>query len=181
MKKTDFIVLLFIGAFFLSYNVNGQVSSWRINENHTIKFNGTKAEGTFTGLSGQIMFDPENLSESKFEVELDASSIATGNETKDKHARGESWFDTENFPKIYFTSDEIRPTKDGYETVGVLEMRGIKKIATISFDFTQKGEQGIFSGVMNVNREDFGIEGNFFAFIVGEEFEVTLQVVTTKI
>jgi hypothetical protein len=34
---------------------------------------------------------------------------------------------------------------------------------------------------MNVNREDYGIEGNFFAFIVGEEFEVTLQVITTKI
>ncbi|HBH05202.1 MAG TPA: polyisoprenoid-binding protein [Flavobacteriales bacterium] len=181
VKKIALFYLLFICTLLLSCNVEGQVASWKIIDNCTIKFTGTKAEGTFTGLSGQIVFDPRNLAESKFDVELDAASISTGNETKDKHARGESWFYTENFPKVYFTSDEIRPTKDGYETVGVLEMRGIKKAATISFSFSQKGDQGIFSGVMNVNREDYGIEGNFFAFIVGEEFEVTLQVITTKI
>ncbi|MEM7110157.1 MAG: YceI family protein [Bacteroidota bacterium] len=172
------LVLLFLGL--TLGQLNAQVPTWQITDDYTIKFAGTKAEGTFSGLSGQIMFDPNQLSGSKFDVELDVSTISTGNKTKDKHARGESWFAAEKFPKIHFTSSEIVSLEVGYEAVGELELRGIKKKATISFSYFEEGDKATFEGEMKINREDYGIDGNFFAFVVGDEFDVTIQLTADR-
>ena len=67
--------------------------SWNIDPNYSIKFSSSKAEGSFTGLKGTIEFDKNQLGNAKMDVSVDATTINTGNSLKDKHARGESWFD----------------------------------------------------------------------------------------
>lgn len=176
LKLICLVVLLFISGS-VSY---AQVTKWSISEDYTIKFAGTKAEGSFRGLTGDIHFDPNNLADSRFDVQVDVSTISTGNKTKDKHARGESWFFVESFPKIHFTSKEIKSLEVGYEAVGELEIRGIKKEATISFSFFDEDNTAMFEGEMKVNREEFGIEGNLFEFVVGDEFDVTIQLTAGK-
>ena len=171
------IIFLLLVACFTS---NAQVTAWNITDDYTIKFAGTKAEGTFQGLTGEILFDPNDLEDSKFDVEVEVSTISTGNKTKDKHARGESWFFAENFPKIHFTSNKINGLEVGYEAVGELEIRGVKKEATISFSFFEEGNTAMFEGEMKVNREEFGIEGNLFEFVVGDVFDVTIQLTADK-
>ena len=150
---------------------------WQITEDYTIAFSGTKAEGTFRGLEGEIRFDPSNLGASTFDVSVDVGTIATGNKTKDKHARGDSWFDAVSFPKILFTSDRIsRKNNNEFDAIGTLQLKGISKEMTISFTFSEEGNTGLFTGRMEVSREDFGIEGNFFGFVVGDDFVVDLKV-----
>lgn len=157
-----------------------QVTSWKITDDYTVEFSGTKAEGTFGGLSGTILFDPGDLEASKFDVELEVSTISTGNKTKDKHARGESWFHAEKFPKIHFTSTKITALQVGYEAVGDMEIRGVKKEVTLAFSFFGEEDQGMFEGELKVNRQDYGIEGNFFEFVVGDEFAVTIQLTANR-
>ena len=68
----------------------------------------------------------------------------------------------------------------GYEAVGELEIRGEKKAATLSFSFFDEGAQAMFEGEIKVNRQDYGIEGNLFQFVVGDEFDVTIQVTADR-
>ncbi len=174
MKQINILIIAF--TVLTSTQLFAQ-KKWEIQEDYTVYFSGTKAEGTFRGLEGTIFFDPDNLNASTFNVSLDVSTISTGNKTKDKHARGDSWFDAISFPKIQFTSTQfIKKGSNEFEASGDLVLKGITKEIIIPFTFTRNADSGLFVGTMNVNREDFGIEGNFFEFVVGDEFKVDLEI-----
>ena len=179
-KYSDFIKTLLLAVTSTAAFTARAQTSWQIREGYSIAFSGKKAEGTFSGLEGRIDFDPQQLDLSAFEVSVDVSTIATGNKTKDKHARGKKWFGAEAFPRIHFRSTNIQRTSEGYLAQGELEMHGIKKALALPFNFTLSGDQGLFKGTMTVNRKDFGIMGNMFGFMVGETFEVKLSVPVQK-
>src|SRR5438128_9996766 len=61
----------------------------------------TKVRGTLSGLSGAIHV-AEKPEDSWVEVEVDASSVDTRNETRDQHLRSQDFLHVENFPKITF-------------------------------------------------------------------------------
>ena len=166
--------ILVITAFaYLSIN-------WNIDPNYSIKFSGKKAEGTFSGLSGSIVFDKNDLTNSRFDVAVNANTIKTGNTTKDKHAKGDSWFDTEKYPQIKFTSTSFAKDGNGYIVSGSLELHGTKKEIKIPFALIENNGKGTFIGSFKINRIDYGIKGNFFGFAVGNEFDITINVPVTK-
>ena len=175
-----FKYLLFAIGVFISATAFGQASNWQIAEGYQINFSGTGASGNFGALSGTITFSPDALEASRFEITLDPSQIDTGNQVKNKHAKGSSWFDVKQFPTISYRTNQIKATNNGYEAVGVLEMHGIKKQLAIPFTFkpTQKG--GVFEGQFVIDRTDYGIMGPFIGFMVGDEFETTVKVPVTK-
>ena len=180
MKKTIFYTTSLAGILTLTaftiLNIN-----WNIDPNYSIKFSGTKAEGTFKGLSGTISFDPNNLTNATINVSVDASTISTGNTTKDKHAKGDSWFDVTKYPTINFTSQSFTKSGNDYIVVGSLTLHGTSKEVSIPFQFTQTSKSGLFTGLFKINRKDFGINGNMMGFMVGKEFTVELKVpVNTK-
>ena len=152
-------------------------ANWNLDPAYSIRFKGTKAEGTFSGLTGLVVFDPANLPVAKMEVQVAAATIKTGNKIKDGHARGESWFDVARYPEIRFHSTAFsRVGAGGYSVSGDLTLHGIKKPVAIPFQFTRQADKGLFTGKLRVNRKDFGINGNIFGFTVGDEFEVELRV-----
>ncbi len=151
-------------------------TSWEINPNYDIKFSGRGASGTFTGLKGTVDFDPNALATSKIDVSVDAKSINTGNNKKNGHAQGESWFNTTQFPEIKFTSSSFVKQNEKYFVHGILEMHGVKKEMDIPFTF----ENNTFSGMFKINRKDFDIKGTGPSFMVGSEFEINLKIPVTK-
>ena len=156
-------------------------TSWKILEDYTIEFSGTGAEGTFHGLEGTIEFDSQDLANSRFDVSVDPASIATGNKTKDKHARGKSWFNVERYIKIKFVSNTITSLEEGYVADGILTLHGVPRETQIAFTFTENAQgKAIFKGTLMVNRQDFEIEGPFISFMVGDEFVVNLVVPVKK-
>ncbi|MGB3465607.1 MAG: YceI family protein [Cyclobacteriaceae bacterium] len=156
--------------------------TWEIQNDYSIRFDGRGAEGTFGGLSGTIQFDPEKLSQSSFDVTLDPATIDTGNDTKDKHARGDSWFHVKKYPKITFRSENISKKADnGYIAKGKLTLHGTTLEAAIDFTFVSTGEnEGVFEGSMSINREAYGIEGPWLSFTVGDDFQVNISVPVRK-
>lgn len=171
MKNLTLLALLLSSFSFIAFT-SIALTSYEIAENYVVKFDGGGAEGTFSELAGDIVFDKNNLDASRINVSVDATTINTGNDTKDKHARGDSWFDVENYPNIKFTSKQFEKTADGYAVTGIFELHGFKKSETIPFTF----KNNIFEGKVTINRQEYGIEGPFYAFTVSDEFEVSLRV-----
>ena len=151
-------------------------ASWTIDPAYAIKFSGTKATGTFTGLTGTIVYNPNELAAAKMDVAVNASTISTGNSLKDKHARGESWLDVVKYPSIRFRSTSFAKTGAGYLVTGNLTLHGVTKAVAVPFQFSQPGGQGLFTGRFSVNRQDYGIKGNLFGFSVGDDIAVELRV-----
>lgn len=152
------------------------LAHWNISDDYSIKFSGSGAEGTSHGLEGFILFDPENPSHGKFDVRVKASTISTGNKTKDKHAGGKSWLDVENYPSIKFTSTRVTKPDRRYAVTGVLELHGVTKKITIPFSFSPSGDTAVFKVTFTLNRKDFDINGPSFAFLVADAFEITLKI-----
>lgn len=151
MIKTNIIFAVFfvsLTAFALSSATN-----WNIANGYSIKFSGNDVSGEFEKILGTINFDEKNLASSKFSVNVDVKSIATGNWLMNKHAKGDKWFDADKYPTINFTSSKISKTATGFLVTGNLTMHGITKQIEIPFSFTNNTFKGSFS----VNRIDYSV------------------------
>ena len=153
---------------------------WNLDPAYAIKFTGTQAAGTFSGLTGRLNFDPAHLPAATMAVQVAAATIKTGNTLKDGHARGARWFDVAKYPAILFRSTAFAPAGAGYVVRGELTLHGVTKPVSIPFQFTQHANNGLFTGRFRVNRKDFGIAGNLFGFTVGDAFDVELRVPVTR-
>ncbi|MCX8211595.1 MAG: polyisoprenoid-binding protein YceI [Neolewinella sp.] len=163
--------LIFLATFGLLTSI--YTYNWEPTDAYTIKFSTEKAEGTFTDLQGTIEFTADDIANANFDVSVATMTINTGNETKDKHAIGDSWLDAEQFPRINFQSHSFQKTNTGYTVDGQLTIHGKSKAVAIPFDF----KDNIFSGELTVNRRDFGIDGPFlFGSLVGDEVLVSLRI-----
>ena len=172
MKNLLLLAVAFLG---LSFTYHA-VSAWQIAEDYVIKFDGRGATGTFSELTGEIIFDENDLANSRINVSVKTATIETGNNTKNKHARGESWFDAETYPTIGFTSEKFTKTATGYTVTGIFNMHGVEKQETILFTF----ENNIFNGKVTIDRQEYGIEGPFLAFTVADDFAVEIRVPVRK-
>lgn len=152
-------------------------TSWEIADGYSIKFDSKDPTGVFTKMSGEIKFDENNLSASRFDVKVDVNSINTGNGMQNKHAKSEKWFDAEQFPTINYTSKEVSKTDNGYEVLGVLELHGVKKDFTMPFTF----KNNTFASSFKVNRTDFNLgKTQGMAGKVPLELDVQVSVPVTK-
>lgn len=150
--------------------------NYTIDSNYSVKFDGGKVAGTFSNLTGTIYFQENNLAQSKIEVEVDVATIKTGSDKMDEHAKKDTWFDAEKFPKIKYKSLSFTKTPEGYSVLGNLTMHGVTKAVSIPFTFKKSNTGGLFEGKFKVNRQDYGIKGNSFGFLVKDLYEVTLKV-----
>ena len=127
-----------------------------------IKNLGFNTKGSFKGLDGRIVFDPNDLSKSSFDVTVDATTVNTDNEMRDSHLRKESYFDVENYPKIRFISTSCSgPDKNGHYTLsGKLTIKKTTKEMNFSFLATRLGDDYIFKGDFQINRKDYEVGGS---------------------
>ncbi len=118
--------------------------------------------GAFTHIRGSIHFDPARLAESDFKVSVDAATVNTDNNARDKHLQKPEYFDAAVYPEITFTSEKIGKSSEtnGYIVVGKFMVKG--KIKSISMPFTATRKDGgwLFAGSVVLNRRDFSIGGS---------------------
>lgn len=171
------LIMLFI-LHFISTSMLAQVALQPINEQQSkvtfdisnMGFN--TVEGSFTGMAGTIQFDENNLANALFDVCIDAATVNTDNEARDKHLRKEDFFDVEEYPAICFASQEFIKTADGYIVKGNLSMHGVTNIIEIPFTFNDN----TFSGNFTIQRLDYGVGGKG-GFMVGKEVNVKISCV----
>ncbi|MDF3302057.1 YceI family protein [Streptomyces tropicalis] len=93
--------------------------------------------GRFTRFDGGIRV-AQNMADSQISVRIDASSISTGNRTRDNHLRSGDFLDVERFPFIDFVSTRFVYRGGSKWTLhGTLTMHGTSR--TVGLDTTYLG------------------------------------------
>jgi polyisoprenoid-binding protein YceI len=147
----------------------------------------SKVPGRFNTYSGTITLDRENLATTKVSVEVDAASIDTDHEERDKHLRSDDFFAVEKHPKLTFTSTEVVPKGPGRATVkGNLTIRGVTKPVELQADVlgfmpdAWGGFRAGFEASTVIDRKEFGILWNKAldtgGVVLGDEVEIVLNV-----
>src|SRR5580692_2210099 len=105
MKNIILVSLITITGIFVldQYKPADQGSSVQFK----IRNLGFNVNGSFSGLDGNIQFDPNNLTTANFDVSIDANTVNTDNNMRDNHLRNETYFDVKNYPRIHFVSTKI--------------------------------------------------------------------------
>jgi polyisoprenoid-binding protein YceI len=141
---------------------------------------GINSEGSFKGLQGTILFDPQNAVADSFDVSIDAASINTDNDMRDEHLRKEAYFDVEKYPRIRFVSSAVTAL-DGnghYKLTGRLTIKSTTKAISFPFLATPAGGDYIFSGSFTINRRDYDVGG---ASTLGNEVTLSLTVLARAV
>src|SRR5579863_5672296 len=81
------------------------------DEGSTISFKiknfGINSAGSFKGLQGTIIWDPQNAAVDSFDVSIDAASVNTDNGMRDDHLRKDTYFEVEKYPRIRLVSTGV--------------------------------------------------------------------------
>ncbi len=146
-----------------------------------------KTSGRFTKFGGTIKVDPADLGKSSVEVSIDAASINTDNEARDKHLKGADFFEVEKYPVITFKSTSVKEVAKGkLEVTGDFTLRGVTK--RLTFPITNAGTQpgmkpgtvvaGFIDGALTINRNDYGIK--YGPGVLGDDVAISLNIEAGK-
>jgi polyisoprenoid-binding protein YceI len=141
--------------------------------------------GTFRTFDGTIELDRANLAGSSVEFTIDAASIDTDNENRDKHLRSADFFDVVNHPKITFKSSSIaQKSANEFDVTGDFTMRGVTKRITLPVTFlgfakTARGEKSGVEIETTINRKDYGVAYNRAleegGLMLGEDVKIAIN------
>lgn len=142
--------------------------------------------GMFTKMTGMLRVGDDNVPRA-VEMTIDASSVFTGVEARDKHLRSGDFFGVTDHPAITFVSRKIEPAADAtdglgsYTVTGDLTLMGQTRTITAGLNFTgrstnprdNKQRVGVES-IFTIRRSDFGMTTGIDNKSIGDD--VTLMV-----
>jgi len=164
----------FVAATVIASSASLAADTWQIDPAHSAaQFSVTHlmistVRGEFGAMSGTIEYDGKDISSIKAAVTIDAASITTRNEYRDKDLKSDHFFDVAKFPTLTFKSKKVVPGKAGaFQLVGDLTMHGVTKEVTLDVTGPSKVIKGMrgesrvgASASTKINRQDFGITWN---------------------
>ncbi len=184
--RLPFLVLF--GALGLSLPALAQTETWNFDPAHSaaqfsVRHMGiSTVRGAFTKMSGVVQYDQANLSKSSLECTIEANSVDTRVEMRDKDLRSPNFFDVDKYPTLTFKSKSIEAAGPGkLKVVGDLTIHGTTKEVALDVDgpsAPMKDQRGNLhmgaSASTKINRKDFGVSGA--AGMVGDEIAIILDV-----
>lgn len=186
MRQVRFCFLFFPGVL--------QAETWTIDPAHSnAQFSVrhmmvSTVRGEFTKVAGTIELDETDITKSKVEATIDATSVNTRNERRDGHLKSADFFDAVNHPTITFKSTRIEKAGGGkLKATGDLTIRGVTRSVVLDVDELSpsvKDRQGNLhtgtSATTKIHRKDFGVSWNSAldsgGVMVGDEVSITIDV-----
>jgi polyisoprenoid-binding protein YceI len=137
--------------------------------------------GRFNRTSGSLAFDPET-GRGEVYIRIDAASLDTGLALRDEVLRGPDWFNTENYPDIFFRSRQMLFDNGRLAAVeGTLSLLGSERPLRLEIQRLKCGlnlanrKRGCGAdATATLRRSDFGLS-NGIPF-VGDEVRLHIQV-----
>src|SRR5208282_3868028 len=102
-------LLAFVAALLFAASAAAQ-DTWKFDPAHSaaqfsvLHLGISTVRGAFTKLSGSAQFDEANPGKSSVQATIDAASVDTRLEMRDKDLRSPNFFDVEKYPTITFQS-----------------------------------------------------------------------------
>ncbi len=170
-----------------------QATTWQIDPAHanaqfTVRHLGiSNVSGQFTKVSGTVTLDDKDITKSSVTATVEADSVDTRNEMRDKDLKSDGFFDVAKFPTWTFTSTKITQNGPGKLTmVGNLTLHGVTKEVTFDVDGPSdaitdpwKNQRRGASATTTIHRMDFGIS-KYPAAMIGDDVRITLDIEFTK-
>lgn len=157
MKQT----LFFLGLItFLSPCLAFSQTSWtayEYNVSFKIKNAGITVNGKFTGFKSEILFSPDKLATSKIKASVDAATLATGIDMRDKHIKDEKYLDADKYKLLEGSSTKLYTKDNDYAGMFNITIKGVTKEIEIPFQFNPIGDLAEFIGDFTLNRRDFEV------------------------
>ncbi len=150
MKSILFVLALLVSSLFgFSQELKIDVS------NATVKFyfHGDKVDGTLSGFSGKIKFDPNNPQSASISGSVDASTIDTKNKNRDSHLKSADFFEAEKYPKMTFNASSVKKVGEDYIVTGKLTIKDV----TREERFKLTTSKGTIKFASSINSADYGI------------------------
>jgi len=180
--------------FALTVTVASAQTNWTIDKNHSkIGFNVThmvvsEVEGKFTDYTATVVSTTDDFNGATVEFTAQVASIDTESEGRDKHLKGEDFFNAEKFPTITFKGKLVKEG-DKYFLKGDFTMRDVTK--AVSFDVTYGGSvetgRGTKAGFKvngKIKRFDYGLKWDSAlangSYVVGDEVEIVCKLELNK-
>lgn len=149
--------------------------------------------GSASGVSGTVTFDPANPSATKGKIIISAASLHLGNPTMKDHLHSDKWLDVAKHPQITFETKEVRNPKTVGDTTtadvtGMLGIKGGSKEITVPVKFTylkgklgqrvpnMKGDLLVIRANFTIKRNDFGINPGQNEEKVSNDIELSLSI-----
>lgn len=178
----------------------------RIDPNHSIvgfsiRHLFARVNGRFTGYEGTVTFDAAAPATSTVDVTIQAASITTQNDTRDKDLRSDNFFDVAKYPTLGFKSTKVELAEgrttlaagDHFKISGDLTMKGITKPVVLDATFNGSGQVAIggmkmgtvtgFEATTTINRKDWNILWNKNldngGTLLGDDVTINLEVEAT--
>jgi polyisoprenoid-binding protein YceI len=171
-RRWNLIATLPAAALLLALSAQAAPVTYKIDPAHsetgfTVRHLFSKVNGRFNTFMGTFVYDAGNPAASSVNVEIEATSIFTGQDRRDAHLRSADFFDVEKFPKLTFVSKSVKAAgKDKLEIAGDLTMHGVTKPVTLVATYLGGGpgmdgaNRVGFEATGQLNRKDFGVSWN---------------------
>jgi polyisoprenoid-binding protein YceI len=152
-------------------NVHSSVI-FRIKHNNVSYF-----YGRFNTFSGSFAVDGESTT---LDITVDAASVDTANEGRDKHVKSQDFFSVKEFPTVTFKSASAKKgAGEAIEVAGNLTFHGVTKPVTVSVTPTGQGTGrggatvAGFETTFTIKRSDFGMGG--MTGSLGDDVTITVS------
>jgi polyisoprenoid-binding protein YceI len=176
MKKCLVVLLLSITSYSFSQSKYTVTKSTIIFQ---IKNLGINTNGSISGFKGDIQFDPAHLVASSIEASVETNTINTGNDTRDEHLRGDSYFEAAKYPKILIKSISLKHKgSDSYTGTFSLTIKDKTTTVTIPFNYAETGNTASFKGTLQIKRSDYDIGSK--SMVMSDDVNISIDVEATK-
>jgi polyisoprenoid-binding protein YceI len=100
---------------------------------------------------------------------IEADSLDTGNDRRDRHLRSPAFFDVERHPQITFTATALSPREEGLTIVGELTIASshLKVELPMNLEQSTDGERRL-AGHTTISRRAAGLAWNVLGMIRGD-------------
>ena len=149
--------------------------------------------GSASGISGTVTFDPENPGATKGNIVVASASLMVPNPMQKEHMQSDKWLDVAKFPEITFESKEVKNVKTNgnvttADAVGTFTLKGVSKELTIPVKMTylkdklgervpkMKGDLLVIRANFSIKRSDFNIMPGQYEDKVSNEIDLTLSI-----
>ncbi len=144
--------------------INFEIDNFKVNT----------VEGSFSGITGSVNFDPADLEKARFDIKIDIKSIDTDNETRDKDLQAEEYFNSDQYPYATYISNSVQRVEDKFWVKGNLTIKGITKEVNIPFQLSYLRGGYLLSGPLTLDRYDFKV-GSSSSISIGREAKLEIK------
>src|SRR6266545_2874954 len=171
--------------------------AWIIDNSHSeIQFSAkhlmiSTVRGRFNTYTGTVEADEQNPTGATVDVQIDASSLVTGDEKRDGHLRSPDFLDVEKYPHITFKSTRVERTDEtNGKLYGDLTIRDVTRPVVLDIEYAGQAKtpwcttSAGFSAQTKINRKDFGLNWNVAletgGWLVGDQITISIELELVK-